>query len=249
VSAIYAVFNQTKDLVKLTKKSATHETPHLSQHSVFIVEDDSLTRSRISSRVSNHDKLMVVGEAESIESATAQWQSLTTADVVLIDLGLPDGDGTQIIQKLSASAQPPYCLVISVFGDERRVVKAIEAGASGYLLKDSDEESLAELILQTLRGDCPINPSIARHLLKKFRVNDKQPTLPSPITKRETEVLTLVARGYSNTEISELLQMSFHTVTSHTKSIYRKLAVNSRSEAVFEAAQLGLITLHPKKSQ
>ena len=212
-------------------------------HDVYIIEDDTLTRERLIQLVGEDDRLQVSGSADSVNHVEKDWQTLSTADVALIDLGLPDGDGADIIRRLSAAEPAPHCLVISVFGDERRVVQAIEAGACGYLLKDTDETGIAELILGTLRGECPINPSIARHLLKKFHPDKVAPDSPSPITKRESEVLTMVARGYSNAEISKLLDMSIHTVTTHTKNIYRKLAVGSRSEAVFEATQMGLIDL------
>lgn len=211
-------------------------------HRVFIVEDDQLTLQRLSEHVRSHPELEVVGQASSLAGAHELDTLLNASDVLLVDLGLPDGDGTQLIEQLQQRPSPPVCLVITVFGDERRVVRAIEAGASGYLLKDSDEVDLTSLIISALAGDCPINPSIARHLLKRFRVPSK--TLgTSDITARETEVLQCIARGYNNTEISELLGMSVHTVRSHAKNIYSKLSVGSRGEAVFEAAQLGLIDL------
>lgn len=209
---------------------------------VFIVEDDELTRHRLSAHVQAHPDLDVVGTAGSLAEARDQTTPLQQADVLLVDLGLPDGDGTRLIEDMQGTNEPPICLVITVFGDERRVVRAIEAGARGYLLKDTDESDLTELILQAANGDCPINPSIARHLLKRFRTEPRADDA-SGITARETDVLQCIARGYNNNEIGELLGMSVHTVRSHTKSIYTKLAVGSRGEAVFEAAQLGLIDL------
>lgn len=212
-------------------------------HNVYVIEDDELTRERLIQLIVADKNLQVCGSAGSVRQVEQGWAVASKADVVLVDLGLPDGDGAAVIRRLSALEPAPFCLVISVFGDERRVVQAIEAGACGYLLKDTDEIGIASLILGTLNGECPINPSIARHLLKKFHPEKQSSDVPSPITQRETEVLKMVARGYANAEISELLEMSVHTVTTHTKNIYRKLAVGSRSEAVFEAAQLGLIDL------
>lgn len=214
----------------------------MAQQSVFIVEDDELTRQRLSEHVQAHPDLAVIGAAGSLAEARDQADRLHDADVLLVDLGLPDGDGTALIADIQHVSNPPICLVITVFGDERRVVRAIEAGARGYLLKDTDEADLTELIMQAAGGDCPINPSIARHLLKRFQSQPRSDDA-SGITARETEVLQCIARGYNNNEIGELLGMSVHTVRSHAKSIYGKLAVGSRGEAVFEAAQLGLIDL------
>lgn len=216
----------------------------LAPYRLFVVEDDPHTRKRLVALAEQDDRLKVVGEAGDLAGALQMMAVVQACDAALIDLGLPDGDGADLIQQLSALPDGPCTLVISVFGDERHVVRAIEAGASGYLLKDSDEISLADAIVRTILGESPINPAIARHLLRRFQQptnNDITP--PSPITPRETEVLTLIARGYSNAEIAKVLELATNTVTSHTKSIYRKLAVGSRSEAVFEATQMGLINM------
>lgn len=216
-----------------------------SEFGVYIVEDDPHTRARLVDAVHTDTRLTVIGQAGKLSDVMEDWADVSLARAVLIDLGLPDGDGVDLIAKLSQLPEPPSLLVISVFGDERHVIRAIEAGAVGYLLKDSDEETLADSIVRTINGECPINPSIARHLLKRFQPSHaSEVPLKSPITPRETEVLTLIARGYGNPEIANLLKMSTNTVTTHTKAIYRKLAVNSRSEAVFEAAQMGIIDMH-----
>lgn len=214
---------------------------------IYIVEDDEPTRRRLVTMTQSHLQLSVAGEAGDLATANADWSVLCSCAAVLVDLALPDGDGATLIHALSQEPSPPSVLVISVFGDEQRVIRAIQAGAAGYLLKDSDERTLADGILQTIRGESPISPSIARHLLKHFQ-QPPSSEKTSPITQRETEVLTLIARGYSNTEIAELLEMSGNTVSTHTKHIYRKLAVNSRGEAVFEATQLGLIDLSPPQA-
>jgi DNA-binding NarL/FixJ family response regulator len=160
-----------------------------------------------------------------------------------------------VIKFAASKNTPPEILVITVFGDERHVVSAIEAGAAGYLLKDAHPTAVADAIFQLLEGGSPITPIIARHVLKRFKVGlepaaTKGDAAPASeivhkvhLTPRETEVLNLVSRGYSNNEIADLLKMSFHTVTSHIKHIYVKLSVRSRSEAVFEAAQMGILDL------
>ena len=220
-------------------------------YDVFIVEDDMPTCERLVTIIKRGRGLRVAGTAHSLAAAMAQQTCAAKCDAVLVDLGLPDGDGIDFINALSAADSPPSILVISVFGDERRVIRAIEAGARGYLLKDADEESLVESLHSTIAGDCPINPAIARHLLRRFTVVNgpsgeisaqrPTPVTRSPLTPKETQVLELLARGFGNSESADLLSISVNTITTHTKNIYRKLAVRSRSEAVFEASQLGLI--------
>ena len=158
-------------------------------------------------------------------------------DVVLVDLGLPDGSGETVIRAATARDPAPDVMVITVFGDERHVISAIEAGAAGYLLKDSEPEAMVAAITDLVAGGSPITPVIARHILTRFQ------SAPSSAPEAAAEELQLVARGYSNNEIGGLLELSFHTVTSHIKHIYRKLSVRSRSEAVFEASQMGIIEL------
>jgi DNA-binding NarL/FixJ family response regulator len=210
---------------------------------VVIVEDDPQTRAALCAHVAGHAAFEVVAEAGSVRDAL---RALTRdADVLLVDLGLPDGSGIDVIRAGLARNPNLEILVISVFGDERHVVDAIEAGAAGYLLKDADPTAITSAILDLLAGGSPITPIIARRLLKRFQRNGHSASVPDAdapsLTARESEVLRLVSRGYTNQEIAALLDVSFHTVTSHVKHIYRKLAVRSRSAAIFEATQLGLI--------
>ncbi len=193
---------------------------------------------------------MLLLESTSTLCAARQVIANSWPDVLLVDLGLPDGDGTELIREVSTSQNPCEIMVITVFGDEKHVLRAIEAGASGYLLKEEDSEQIGRSIRQLVQGGSPISASIARHLLTLFRKqgssssasdnasrNEETPGL----TEREMEVLSLIAKGYNSNEISEALDVTYHTVTSHVRNIYRKLAVHSRSEAIFEAAQRGLI--------
>ena len=139
-------------------------------------------------------------------------------------------------------------MVISVFGDEQRVVTALKAGATGYLLKDDPSSEIGAAISQLLQGGSPISPAIARYLIRVFRPTESPEQAPPPIvdsgidlTTRELEVLQLAAKGFSYGEIARMLGISGATVSSYTKKIYGKLAVHSRSEAVYEASRLGLI--------
>jgi DNA-binding NarL/FixJ family response regulator len=169
-------------------------------------------------------------------------------DILLVDLGLPDGDGTELIRDVSSSPGRCEIMVITVFGDEKHVLRAIEAGASGYLLKEEESEQIGRCIHQLIEGGSPISAPIAKHLLSQFRKNGVAESNSSvcdsdapQLTDREIEVLRLIAKGYNSNEISEVLAVTYHTVTSHVRNIYRKLAVHSRSEAVFEAVQRGLV--------
>lgn len=209
------------------------------RYSVLLVEDDENTRERLRRIIDGHDQLSVVAAVATCAAARAAFQA-GPPSVLLVDLDLPDGNGTDLIREFKQIQPAIEAMVITVFGDEQHVVAAIEAGASGYLLKDGSSDYIGESIMQLLAGGSPISAGIARYLLKRF-----QPVEPRPdsdlLTAREREVLELVAKGFSYNEIGDVLGMSVHTVTSHIKHIYRKLAVRSRGEAVFEAMQRGLI--------
>lgn len=162
-------------------------------------------------------------------------------DVLLVDLGLPDGSGISLIQHIREKGLNTQALVISVFGDELTVVPALEAGAQGYLLKDHPAEAIPQAIFQLMEGGAPISPVIARHMLKRFRRSSAPATEMEQLTRRERDVLEMVSRGYTSSEIAEKTCKSYHTVTTHVRNIYRKLAVNSRAEAVTKAMQFGLL--------
>ena len=136
-------------------------------------------------------------------------------------------------------------MVVSVFGDEEHVLASIEAGATGYLLKDSLPEEFIDHIKPLRAGGSPISPIIAHQLLKKLRpsggVTPIQAHDHRELSTREAETLSLIAKGFSFAEIAKLLEISPHTVTTYVKKIYQKLAVHSRGEAVYEASRMGLI--------
>jgi len=180
-------------------------------------------------------------------------------DVLLTDLGLPDGSGLEVIRH--ARLRHPSCepLVISMFGDEDNVLASIEAGALGYIHKDAAPDDIAQTILDMKAGASPISPMIARRVLSRFLAlqssRDAGAQAPAPdrlqppmmekaghlLTAREQEVLGLIARGFSYNEIARLKAVSVHTVQTHIKNLYSKLAVHSKSEAVYEATRMGLL--------
>jgi DNA-binding NarL/FixJ family response regulator len=135
-----------------------------------------------------------------------------------------------------------------MFGDEENVIAALEAGASGYLLKKQAFEELGDAIMCLMRGESAISPEIARFLLRRFKKSPLSPKIntsqnKNPLTSRENEVLSFIAKGLTYDEIAEVFSLSTNTVRAHIRNIYRKLSVNSKSEAIFEASQLGFISL------
>jgi DNA-binding NarL/FixJ family response regulator len=214
--------------------------------SVLIVEDDASTRERFSRVIDGHPQLELLGDAGDFSTACEMLLQLTP-DVLLTDLDLPDGDGVDLIHEIKQRELETEAMVISVFGDERHVIRAIEAGAGGYLLKDGGAEQIANAIFQLMNGGAPISPAIAQHLLKRFRNNNdvivKKPDelALQAITKREQEILNFVSQGYTAQEIAELNDISRHTVNTHIRNIYSKLAVNTRAEAVMKGVQQGII--------
>ncbi len=216
----------------------------MGQHSVYIVEDNEATRRRLTATIERDPRLTLAGESGAIASAMEFVSSDVRADAWLVDLGLPDGNGVDLIRSIADADSEAGILVITVFGDEKHVVPAIEAGATGYLLKDRDDSHIADSICEVLAGGSPISPSIARLLLNRFR-KPKETESPKPalLTAREEEVLVMVVKGFSYQEIADSMSLSVHTITSHIQHIYRKLSVRSRGEAVFEAIQLGLVNV------
>lgn len=234
--------------LKGTHLHMKHQPPSIPL-TVLIVEDDPNARKRMAEAINAHADMRLLEAVGSLAAARNALKNTWPA-VVLVDLGLPDGDGTALIREISTAPAPCEIMVITIFGDEAHVLRAIEAGASGYLLKEEDSDQIGRCIRQLVEGGSPMSASIARHLLTRFRRQEEATALPAPttsmpdspkLTAREIEVLQLIAKGYNSSEISALLMVTYHTVTSHIRNIYRKLAVHSRSEAVFEAVQRGLV--------
>ena len=226
---------------------------------VAVVEDDANIRAHLCEALSAEPDLFLVGHAGTVADGMALLER--EPDVFLVDLGLPDGSGLDLIRAAHVKCPKTEVAAITSFGDENHVLGALEAGATGYLLKDGSVPMILRSIRELFAGGSPISPSIARHLLKRLRMPARplqaSTQVQSPavktgscalLTPRETTVLQQIAKGYSYEEISGALGISVHTVTTHIKHIYRKLAVRSRGEAVFEAMQLGLIRLEAQHS-
>ncbi len=211
--------------------------------SVFLVEDDEATRRLLAGVIEGHPLLELAGEADSCAAALPQLEE-RPPDVLLTDLGLPDGSGIALIRALRGWRQDALAMVITVIGDEQTVLAAIAAGASGYLLKGGPGPRVAEAVLELLAGGSPMTPTIARSVLRLVRdtTGDDPSKADAPkLTEREHEVLRLIAKGFKFGEIASMLSISEYTVKTHVRHIYRKLEVDSRGSAVYEALQWGLV--------
>ncbi len=210
-----------------------------------IIEDDPAAVDRLRAAIDSADDIAVVAVARNLNSGMA----LVAAggfDVLLCDLGLPDGSGIALIRECARRYPETDIIVITIFADQAKVIESIKAGARGYLVKDERLESCVDGIREIRRGGSPISPIIARQLLQQLgppTTNTAGP-LQEPLSPRETEVLNLLARGFSYSEIAGLLTLSPQTVGTYVKRIYRKLEVNSRAEAVFEASSRGIMDVH-----
>lgn len=211
---------------------------------IFILEDDVPTRESLQRRITSDTRYAVAGAVGTIAEAT-KMLALVGVDVLLVDLQLPDGNATGLINDHTNARPDVPVLVISVFGDEQRVIGAIEAGARGYLLKDDSGEELVESIQRVRNGESPISPAIARHLIQRFQpAVAKMPETESPeqaLSEREMEVLRLASKGLTYQETANALGVTVNTIGTYTRRIYTKLAVSSRAQALFEARQLGLM--------
>ncbi|WP_019466878.1 LuxR C-terminal-related transcriptional regulator [Dyella japonica] len=217
----------------------------------LIVEDDLPTLRRIGALLCTLDVPPEWHTAGSIAQAREVCCARPELRTVLIDIGLPDGNGIALIAWLHEHRPDITCVVISAWRDEVQVLAALRAGASGYLLKERDDEELRVALQSMARGGAPIDPFVARGILALIARFDDTPTTPAQpsdqtargrISPREAEILQWVARGYSNREIADETGLSRLTIESYTKAIYRKLAVRSRTAAVFEARVRGLLS-------
>lgn len=219
---------------------------------VALVEDDTGMRERIA-RVVDADPSLSLAYSASNAGEILHWLVDNPVDVLLVDLGLPDRPGLQVISQCRHMQPACAVMVLSIFGDEANMVQAFEAGASGYLLKDGTEADLATHIRHLRAGGSPMSPVIARKLLRRWQAHSAIPVptpqqpaagakpaaAPERLSPREFEVLDLVSRGFTYVEVGVQMGVSASTVQTHIRNIYGKLDVHNKSEAVFEARNLG----------
>lgn len=216
---------------------------------VVIVEDDPGFRFALSKVVQDAPDMHLSGSAGTRAEGLALLQG-TPADVLLVDLGLPDGSGIDVI-KAAVLLWPSCSIMVSTnFGDETHVMRSIESGAAGYLLKDSSPTRMIDEIRSIASGGSPISPIIARQILARFRTSAAvaaEEQVPAEdnaalLSSREREVLDFISKGFTTQEIAKLMQLSHFTVRTFVRRIYSKLKVTSKAEALYEARTQGLLS-------
>ena len=226
---------------------------------VFVVEDQTRILKNQLRLLESHQDIEIVGTALSGEAALEDVPRLNP-DVLLLDLGLPRMSGIDVTRQVKAQWPQVEILIFTIFDEEDKVLEAVKAGASGYLLKGTPADKIIEAIKEVRAGGTVIQPSLARRLLRHFRVEPDPSPVPTeplapaapaaasepqhkPLSNRETELLQLIAKGVSNSEAARLLNLSKATIRTHLEHIYHKLEVTNRVEAVTEGIRKGLISV------
>ena len=208
---------------------------------VLIVEDVAETRRWLSGILNTAFEACEIVEAGNVRDGVALG-TREEFDMALIDLGLPDGSGLDVLRHIRAARPTTSCVVTTVMGDDAHIVGALSAGAGGYLLKEQMPESIGQQLRQILDGVPPLSPSVARRIMDHFRLTGPSAEPEETLTPRERDVLALIGRGLRNGEVAHELDLAESTVASYIKAIYRKLGISSRAEASWHATRLGLAT-------
>ena len=220
---------------------------------VFVVEDQSKILKNQLKLLEGIPDIQIVGTALSGEAAIEEVLK-TNPDVLLLDLGLPRMSGIDVTRQLKAAQSTVEILIFTIFDEEDKVLDAVKAGASGYLLKGTPADKIVEAIKEVHAGGTVIQPNLARRLLRHFRADASSPSdapagpapeepKPRPLSEREKEILQLIAKGVSNNEAARLLNVSKATIRTHLEHIYQKLEVTNRVEAVTEGIRKGIISV------
>lgn len=212
---------------------------------ILLVEDHVVVRESIHQSLEREANFTVVGEAGDGEEAVRMARELKP-DVIVMDISLPKINGIEATKQIKAFQPSAIVLVLTAYDYEQYIFPLLEAGAAGYLLKDISSRELINAIQTVYRGEAVLHPAIARKVLERYR-RTKEPGEkehePDLLTQRETAVLKMAAKGMSNSEIAEELHLSVRTIESHLGTIFNKLGVGSRTEAVIEAMRRGRFTL------
>jgi DNA-binding NarL/FixJ family response regulator len=207
---------------------------------VLIVDDQVVARKGIHMFLSTDPSIQIVGEAENGQDAVRQAKSLQP-DVILMDLLMPEGAGIEAITEIKYCIPDVKVVVLTMSGDEIGFMTAMKAGADGYLLKRADGEELLQAIHAAQRGDVPLDPRIAPYLSRYSEQYGNTSTY-MPLTARQKEILQLLARGLTTNDIAQELDLRESTVKTHTRNIFTKLNVSTRTEAIAVAVRIGLIS-------
>jgi len=209
---------------------------------VMIVDDHPVVREGLSAMLDRHEGMKVVAEAAD-GAAAIQKAAESNPDVILMDLRMPVMDGVEAMRRISERKPSVRFIVLTTYDNDEYIFKGIEAGARAYLLKDSPREELFRAIRAVHRGESLIQPSVASKVLDRFATLSRQAQAPELLSERELGVLRLMATGAANKVIAAELCISESTVKTHIQSIFQKLGVNDRTEAVTHALQRGIISL------
>ena len=204
---------------------------------LIIVDDHPVVREGLRGMLASQPDFEVVGEASGGVAGVGLTEQVLP-DVVLMDLRMPDGDGVSAIQQLKARGNPARVLVLTTYDSDADILRAVEAGATGYLLKDSPREDLFRAIRAAAQGQAVLAPTVATRLMGRMSTPKDD-----ALSAREIEVLELVARGNSNKSVGHALHISEATVKTHLIHIYGKLGVNDRTAAVTVALERGILSL------
>ena len=208
---------------------------------VLIVDDHQLVREGVRTFLQRQSDITVVGDAASGQEGLKLAAELVP-DVVLMDLVMPEMDGVETTRRLKQISPSSQVIVLTSFDDDQHILPAIRAGALSYLLKDVSTAMLADAVRKAARGEVVMTPQVAKRVMQELRQGGRTPTpLDSDLSEREVEVLRLIAEGRSNTEISERLVISEHTVNRHVSNILSKLHLADRTQAAVYAWREGMV--------
>lgn len=206
---------------------------------ILLVDDHPIVRQGIRSLLSNYPDFHLVGEAASVAEALA-WLQRTTADLVLLDIRMPDGTGLQVLRAIRSTATPIKVLIITSFDDDEYVLEALQQGADGYIIKNASDEMLVNAIRTVMSGEKVLSPQITDQMVQQLLRMPLLSTAPD-ITPDEVEILRMLAHGNSNSTIADHLSYSSATIKRKLRRIFDKLHVESRTEAAAEAIRRGLV--------
>jgi NarL family two-component system response regulator LiaR len=208
---------------------------------VLLVDDHKLVRQGVRAFLEAHEEFLIVGEAESGVSAVKLAEQ-TVPDVVLMDLIMPEMDGVEATRRVKNISPRSQIVVLTSYHEDEHIFPALEAGAISYILKDIDMDELAEAIRRAARAEVTLHPRVASRILQELQGSKREEVNPfTELTKREMEVLKLIAKGLNNREIAEQLVISEHTVKGHVSNIFSKLHLADRTQAAVYAWQKGVV--------
>ncbi len=210
--------------------------------SILLLEDLAEIRAWLSQRVTSVFPTAEVTQCTRVRQAL-DCVEVHRFDLALVDLGLPDGSGVTVVERLRELQPEAHTVVVTIHDDDEHLFPALQAGAYGYILKEQARQQIEEQLLRLSQGEPPLSPSIARRVIRHFKEAPLRTPAHLPkvlLTERETDVLLRVAKGVTLPEIAVQLGLSRHTIADYVKQIYRKLNISSRAEAALEAQRLGI---------